>query len=227
MPQQPVKLLKNEQIMLLYYLETGNVSFKWIPRLNIVHQILPDLQISTLFSPIWWCNNVFYWFSLSVISIIPCSATAAADLFAQNSSAPTFNVLLSWVLLLIVFESQWRSIGYSSWIGLSIMPFLVRILTDLIVLSVPMKIFSIIPIFHFPRFFSSLSIITISLILITGFSLGLSLCLSLRAAKYSWNHFFQAASLHFCTYLCCFFHLWLTSSSSGESSGNLISFQES
>ena len=55
------------------------------------------------------------------------------------------------------------------------------------------------------------------------FCLWLRLCLSLRAAKYSWNFLFQAASLHLCTYLGRFFQLSLNSSSSGKSSGNLIS----
>ena len=141
-----------------------------------------------------------------------------------------FNVLSSWVLLIVAFQSQPNSGGYSSWTGLSIMLFLVRILIDLIVISLPMKILLVILIFHFPRFFSSPFIITASLILIfTGFyfwlrlSLSLSLFLSLRAAKYSWTHLFQAASLHLCIYLYRFFQLSLTSFSFWESSGNLIS----
>ena len=120
--------------------------------------------------------------------------------FGQNFSALTFNVLSSLLLLVVGFESQCNSMRYSSWF----LP--VGILINLIVLSLLMKIFSIIPIFHFPQFFSSPFIITTSLILVfTGFSLWLTLFLSLRAAKYSWTHLFQAALLHLCTYLCRFF----------------------
>ena len=91
-----------------------------------------------------------------------------------------FNVLSSWVLLIVAFQSQRNSGGYSSWTGLSIMLFLVRILIDLIVISLPMKILLVILIFHFPRFFSSPFIITASLILIfTGFYFWLRLSLSL------------------------------------------------
>ena len=120
---------------------------------------------------------------------------------------------------LVVFSQSQCNIGYSRWIGLSITVFPVRILIDLIVLSLPMKIFSMIPILQFPRFFSYSH-------RWHWFSLGflwLRLCFSLRAAKYSWTSLFQAASLHLCTYLCRFFHLSLTFSSSGESFGNSIS----
>ena len=117
-----------------------------------------------------------------------------------------------------------NSIGYSSWSGISITFLPVCILIDLILLSLPMKIFSTIPIFHFLRFFPSPFIMTTLLILIsTSFSLWLRLCLSLRPAKYSWTYLLQAASLHLCAYLYRFFQLSLTSSSSGKSSGNLIS----
>ena len=85
--------------------------------------------------------NVFHWFSLSAISLILCLATSAADLFGRNSSALAFNILSSWMLLVVVFDSQCNSTGYSNWTGLSIMLFPVRILIDLIVLSVPMKIY--------------------------------------------------------------------------------------
>ena len=56
MLQEPVKLLNLEQFKLLYYrllpekryyLHTGNVSAEWFPRLNTVHQIVCDLEIST------------------------------------------------------------------------------------------------------------------------------------------------------------------------------------
>ena len=75
--------------------------------------------------------------------------------------------------------------------------------------SLPMKILSIIAIFHFRWFFSSSFIMNTSLMLIfTVFSLWLRLWLSLspalKAAKYSWTHLFHL----FC---------------SGESSGNLKS----
>ena len=155
--------------------------------------------------------------------MILCSTAAADDLFGWNSSALTFNIFdLIWLVL--DFESQCNSMGCSSWIGLSITFFLVRVLIDLIVLPLRMKIFLIIPIFYFPWFFSSPFIMTTSLKLIfTGFSLWLRLCLSLRAAKYSWTHLFWTVSLHLCTYLCYFLQLSLTYSFSGELSGNLIS----
>ena len=85
------------------------------------------------------------------------------------------------------------------------------------------KILLLNPIFHFPQFFSSPFIITASLVLILiGYSLWLRLCLSLRAIKYSWTHLFKVSSLHLFKYLCHFFQLSSTSSSSGDSSGNLI-----
>lgn len=34
-----------------YYLHTGKVSFEWNPGLNIVHQVIHDLEIFTLFFP--------------------------------------------------------------------------------------------------------------------------------------------------------------------------------
>ena len=110
-----------------------------------------------------------------------------------------------YIVLVVIFESQYNSIGYSSWIGLSRYEFW---LIWLYYPSLPMKIFSIIPIFHFPRFFSSHFIMTTLLISIfTGFSLWLRLCLSLRVVKYLWTHILQAASLHLCTYLNRFFQL--------------------
>ena len=156
----------------LLFLHTGSVSFKWIPHLNIVHQIISDLEISSLFFPhLMMQTKCLYWFSSSLISLILCSTTAAADHFGRNFSSFTFNDLSSWVLVVVVFESHSNTIEYSSWIGLSIMLFPERFLVDLIVLSLLMKIFSIISIFRFPRLYSSLFIITNSLMLIfTGFS---------------------------------------------------------
>ena len=68
-----------------------------------------------------------------------CLATAADDLFVQNCSALKFNGL------------SCNSLEYSSCIGLSIMLSPVCILTDLIVLPLPMKISSAALIFHFLR----------------------------------------------------------------------------
>ena len=190
-------------------------------------------------APIWWCkSNVFHWCFLSAISLILCSATAAADLLGRNSSVLTFSVLSSWVLLVVNFEHGYISLylhalylhalshrviplDTAAESGLSKTLFPVRILINLIVLSLPIKIFSIILIFLFPRFFSS-PMFTSLILIFTGFYLWLRLCF-LRAVKYSWTHLFQAASLLLFTDLCRFFQLLLTSSSFGESSGNLIS----
>ena len=110
-----------------------------------------------------------------------------------------FNVLSSWVLLIVAFQSQPNSGGYSSWTGLSIMLFLVRILIDLIVISLPMKILLVILIFHFPRFFSSPFIITASLILIfTGFYFWLRLSLSLSLSLSESCQVFMNSSLPSC-----------------------------
>lgn len=59
--QEPVKLFKKgQQIGLFYchllqlkelhYLHTVNVSCEWITRLNIIHQVVRDLEISTIVS---------------------------------------------------------------------------------------------------------------------------------------------------------------------------------
>ena len=91
-----------------YYLYTSNISFEWIPRLNIVHQIVRDLDYSLA---IWWCkSNVFHWFSFSAVPLILCLATVATNFFDRNSSTSTFNVLSSWMLLVAVFQSQCNSI---------------------------------------------------------------------------------------------------------------------
>ena len=95
------------------------------------------------------------------------------------------------MLSIVDIESHCNSIGCSSWIGLSITPFVVRILIDVNVLSLPMNIFSITLIFHFPRFFLSPFIMTTLLLIFTGFCIWLRLYRSLRAAKYSLTHLFQ------------------------------------
>ena len=85
-----------------YYLYTGNISFEWIPRLNIVHQIVRDLDYSLA---IWWCkSNVFHWSSFSAVPLILYSATVATEFFDRNSSTSTFNVFSSWMWLVAVFS---------------------------------------------------------------------------------------------------------------------------
>ena len=93
-----------------YYLHTGKVSFEWNPGLNIVHQVIHDLEIFTLFFP----HLMMKIKCLSLIFIV-CNI--------RDSSALTVNALSSWVLLVVIIESQCNSIRCSSWIGLSIMLF--------------------------------------------------------------------------------------------------------
>lgn len=93
-----------------YYLHTGKVSFEWNPGLNIVHQVIHDLEISTLLFP----HLMMKIKCLSLIFIV-CNM--------RDSSALTVNVLSSWVLLVVIIESQCNSIRCSSWIGFSIMLF--------------------------------------------------------------------------------------------------------
>ena len=97
-------------------------------------------------------------------SLIFCSTAEAADLFI--SSALTFDVLLSWALVVVESESQYNSMEYSSLIGVSITFSSVHIISNSDL--------------QLSWFFSSPFIRTTSLILIfTRFSLWLRICFSL------------------------------------------------
>ena len=112
MLQNPVKLLKKNSscfftpattaLLFAICTQVMLVSNGFTPKQT--HQIVRFPHCSP---PIWWCkSNIFQWCSLSSISLILCFATAAANLFGQNSSTLTFNILSSWVMLVVVFESE-------------------------------------------------------------------------------------------------------------------------